>query len=70
MEKRDEFLKELQALLEKYDVEIVAGDHWTGYSECGEDFRMTAEFRDWQIEDVDLGAWVDKQSHGGQGEDR
>jgi hypothetical protein len=36
-----EFRAELQALLNKYGAELEAKDYWTGYSECGEDVRMT-----------------------------
>jgi hypothetical protein len=62
---RDNFLVELRALLAKYDAEIRAEDHWEGYSECGEDVRMTVEFKDYQMKDIDLGSWVDKLSNGG-----
>ena len=63
---RQEFLKELQALLKKYDAQIKADDHWTGYAECGQDVRMTVEFKDYRIDDIDLGTWVDHQRHGGK----
>lgn len=67
MNEREEFLKELHALLGKYDVEITAQNHWQGYAECGEDVRMTAEFNSWETDDIDLGKWVDKDKHGGNG---
>lgn len=35
------FRVELQSLLDKYGAELEAGDHWTGYAECGRDVRMT-----------------------------
>lgn len=38
---RHSFIQELGALLIKYNAEIRASDHWTGYPECGEDVRMT-----------------------------
>lgn len=36
------FLKDFQAVLDKYKVELEAKDYWTGYAECGSDVRMTA----------------------------
>ena len=62
---RNEFVKELQSLLLKYGAEIKAEDHWIGYAECGEDVRMTVEFDDYKIEDIDLGGYIDKEKHGG-----
>jgi len=59
------FLDELQSLLRKYDVEITADDHWTGYSECGRDVRMTVDFK-YPYPDIDLGSFVDGKSHGGK----
>lgn len=35
------FREELQALLDKYGAELEAKDHYQGWSECGEDVRMT-----------------------------
>ena len=35
------FRDDLNALLAKYNAELEAEDHWTGYPECGEDIRMT-----------------------------
>ena len=37
------FKADLQALLDKYGAELEATDHWQGYSECGEDVRMTVD---------------------------
>ncbi len=34
-----EFRKEFQALVNKYKAEIEIKDHWTGYSECGQDIK-------------------------------
>ena len=62
---RDNFLVELKSLLSRYEAEIRAEDHWQGYSECGEDVRMTVEFKDYRIKDIDLGSWIDTASHGG-----
>lgn len=62
---RKNFLNDLKALLGKYDAEIVVEDHWTGYAECGQDVRMTVEFENWKMEDLDLGRYVDKEKHGG-----
>lgn len=55
---RDAFLKELRQLLDKYGAEIAADDHWQGYSECGRDIRMTVEFDDFSVEDIDLGSRI------------
>jgi len=38
-----DFVRELKALLTKYNADIVAADHYQGYPECGEDVRMTVE---------------------------
>ena len=62
---RKNFLNDLKDLLGKYGAEIVAEDHWTGYAECGQDVRMTVEFENWKMEDLDLGRYVDKEKHGG-----
>lgn len=35
------FRADLQAVLDKYGAELEAKDYWQGYSECGEDVRMT-----------------------------
>jgi len=61
-----DFIKELQDLLKKYNAEITAADHWTGYAECGQDVRMTVEFNNWEISDIDLGRYIDKEKHGGK----
>lgn len=53
------FLKELKALLAKFDAELSADDHWIGYAECGEDVRMTVEFNDAPYEEIDLGKYID-----------
>jgi IS1 family transposase len=45
------FLEDLKALLEKYKLEITCDDHWKGYSECGEDLRITLEFYDYSMGD-------------------
>lgn len=50
-----QFLKELRDLLGRYNVELTAEDHWTGYAECGEDVRITANFNDFRVKDLDLG---------------
>ena len=38
---KKQFIAELQALLDQYQADLEAKDHWQGYSECGEDVRMT-----------------------------
>lgn len=61
------FRDELMALLEKYDAELEASDHWQGYPECGEDVRMIVTVpaiydennetrREWT--EIDLGSWL------------
>ncbi len=62
---RNKFIEELHALLKKYDVKLKAEDHWRGYAECGEDVRITAEFEDWKIDEINFGTWIDKEGHGG-----
>jgi len=61
-----DFIKELHDLLKKYDAEITTADHWTGYAECGQDVRITVEFNDYKIPDIDLGSYIDKERHGGK----
>lgn len=42
MDVKDQFLEDLQSLLDKYaPIEVIAEDHYSGYSECGSDVRMT-----------------------------
>jgi hypothetical protein len=75
------FRVELQALLDKYNAELEAKDHWQGYSECGEDVRMTVDIPaiyDSEYNclreraEIDLGAYLwpteKQQRHGAQGE--
>ena len=38
-----EFLKDLNELLERYNAEMSADDHFSGYAECGEDIRITVD---------------------------
>jgi hypothetical protein len=54
--KGKKFMEEFHELLVKYGAEITADDHWTGYSECGQDVRMTVEFNNYLTEDIDLGS--------------
>ena len=75
------FKAELQELLDKYSADIEAKDHWLGYSECGEDVRMTVDIpaiydneynclREYT--EIDLGSYLrsaeKKQRHGAEGE--
>lgn len=55
MIEQKQFLTELKKLLAKYDAEITCEDHWSGYAECGEDVRITIEFTDYKIKDIELG---------------
>lgn len=57
-DKRAEFMRDLSDLLSKYNCTIEADDHWTGYAECGQDIKMTVEFKDWAVDDIDLGSYV------------
>lgn len=59
VDKRGQFLKELKELLKKYEATLSSDDHWMGYAECGQDVRMTIEFEDYSIEDIDLGGYYD-----------
>jgi hypothetical protein len=58
----DEFMAELGALMEKYDVEFESGDHFRGYPEGGQDIRIIAEFKDWRLGDIDFGQNIDRSS--------
>ncbi len=61
MDRREEFLNKLQLLLEEFEAEISADDHWKGYAECGQDIRMTVEFDSFEIKEINLGTWIDKK---------
>jgi len=37
----EEFKSDLRDFLKKWGADIEASDHFTGYSECGEDIRVT-----------------------------
>lgn len=60
MGKGKEFIAELQLLLKKYDAEITADDFWEGYPEHGQDVRIVIEFDDFDVTDIDIGSWIDK----------
>lgn len=75
------FKAELQTLLDKYNAELEAKDHWEGYSETGEDVRMTVDIpaiygsennclREYT--EIDLGSIIwpteKQQRHGAKGE--
>lgn len=53
------FMKELGALIEKYGIEITAGDEWMGYAECGEDIQIRIES---DSKSVPFGKYIDKES--------
>lgn len=55
----EEFVVELRALLNKYEVTLSADDHWQGYAECGQDVRITADFENGEI---DFGSHLDSDS--------
>lgn len=63
-----EFKADLVALLDKYEAELAAEDHFTGYAECGENVRMTVVIQGkWDIfgnclreyTEIDLGKYFD-----------
>jgi hypothetical protein len=62
MDNRTPFLKGLRDLLEKHGAEITCDDHWEGYAECGRDIRITVEFDDHNIPDIDFGSYIDSKS--------
>ena len=37
------FVKDLKALLCKYNATMDARDHWQGYAECGKDIRIEVD---------------------------
>ena len=49
-------MEELAALLKKYNAEMEADDHYTGYPECGQDIRITVEFAD---DEIEFDRWID-----------
>lgn len=59
------FRAEMSALLARWRATISAADHWRGYSERGEDIRMTASIEVIHPDgyprfmDVDLGWYLD-----------
>ena len=55
---KDEFIKEFNALLKKYNVCIRAYDNWTGYPECGEDIQIDIDSDEWSIDE--LGSAIDE----------
>lgn len=59
------FLNELQQLLREFDATLEVDDHWTGYSECGRDLRISVEFNS-DYSTLDLGTYVNPESHGGK----
>lgn len=61
---RRQCLDAIKAVLLQYNASITAEDHWQGYPECGEDVRMTVEFDDWRIEDIELGRALDGETGG------
>ena len=53
---QEQCIAEIQEVLKKHNAELDADDHWTGYTECGRDIRITLSI-DGQ-DDVDLGQWI------------
>jgi len=58
------FINELQQLCREYDAGLIIENHWTGYAECGSDNRITVEFSDSKIPDLDLGSFINCDKHG------
>lgn len=64
------FMAEFMSLLDRYEAEIDARDHYEGYPGIGQDVRMTLSIP-WICDksgdtvqagvDVDLGSWVDAE---------
>ena len=61
------FRDELHALLKKFGAEIEAEDHYPGYSECGQNIRMTVSIPALYDEqgimirescEINLGSWA------------
>lgn len=59
MNQKTKFLEDLLTLIEKYGVEFECRDHWGGYAECGQDIRITVEFDDYSISEIDFGKYID-----------
>lgn len=61
------FRADLKALLAKYNADIEASDHYSGYPECGEDIKMIVNIPSLydgneqirEYTEIDLGHWVD-----------
>ncbi len=53
------FKDDLDSLLKKYSVSLVAEDHYRGYPECGQDIKITAEFDNWEIPDIEFDSRID-----------
>ena len=67
------FRADLQAVLDKYGAELEAKDYWQGYSECGEDVRMTVNIGAIYDEnhetvreatEINLGSWMRCEKEG------
>ena len=56
---RDKFLEDLIVLLEKYKADITCADHWQGYAECGQDLRITIDFDDYKVGDIEFKDYID-----------
>ena len=54
LSKREQALNDIQLVLEKHGASITASDHWQGYAECGSDIRLTIEFEDYSVGDIEL----------------
>ena len=68
--KTELFKKELAALCKKYNCEIEASDHFTGYAECGKDIRIVVDFKsDYTVnpvyigEELDLGDYFNEEKY-------
>ena len=59
MKTRDKYLEDLLSLIQKYEADITCADHWQGYAECGRDLRITVEFKDYNVGDIEFGEYID-----------
>ena len=79
-ERRDNFIKDFEDLLSKYDAEIYPRDDYHGWPGCGSDIRIVIEFPDVSGDDpnrrfehvpeIDLGVWLGAEKVQGLGGDK
>lgn len=66
---KQEFIRELRSLFDRYNAEITAKDYYSGYAECGENIKMVVDIPAFWDKDgnliqegaeIDMGSWFDK----------